>query len=140
MNKIDEFQGIRRSAQILVGFFIAGTGIILLGFAILLVYADIIQDLPSKFVINLIILLCSVVGILCSLLGVRLVSGKKTRLDGILFSPIIWKTIAIVFIVLALALLVRGRWRLALLGLIVGLLCFKAAHSGWLARLLYSDR
>jgi hypothetical protein len=140
MNKIDEFQGIRRSAQIVVGLLIAVTGIILLGFAILLIYADIIQDLPSKFVINLIILLCTVVGILCSLLGVRLVSGKKTGFDGILFSPIIWKTIAIVFIVLALALLVRGRWRLALLGLIVGLLCFKAAHSGWLARLLYSDR
>lgn len=132
----ETWREIGRPLQILVGSVIALVGIALLGFGIVLVYADIIRDLPSRLVVNLVIALCSVVGILCSLVGIRLIAGRKTQADGFLFSPLVWKAMGVAFIVLAVALVLRGRWRLAILGLAIGILCLKAAYSQWLVRLL----
>ena len=117
--------GIKRRLQILVGSLVALGGIGLLLFAILLIYADLMRTLPSSLVVDLIVTSCSVVGIFCALAGTRLVAGIQTKMDWLLLAPPGWKFIGILFVFLALVLLLRAKWMLALASGFLGMVCYR---------------
>jgi hypothetical protein len=116
-------------AQFVLGAIIGVAGIGLLGFATLLIYADIIRDLPSRLVVNTVITLCSVSGMLNFLVGSRLMTGIRTRADAILFSPTVWNLIGASFVTLSVVVLIRFRLVTALAGVVLGLLCVAAGRS-----------
>lgn len=123
-----------RLLQRLIGTVVAVTGLGLAGFALLLVYADWLRDLPSDQVVTATIIVCALGGVWCALVGLRLLLGRSTRIDPLLLSPASWQGVGGVFLGLALWLLVRGRLRLALAMAAFGLLCLGGARAVRIAR------
>ncbi len=121
--------GPKRLAEFILGVIIGVAGIGLIGFATLLIYADIIRDLPSRLVVNTVITLCGVSGMLNFLVGSRLMTGIRTRADAILFSPTVWNLIGATFVALSVIVLIRFRLVAALAGVVLGVLCVVAGRS-----------
>lgn len=114
----------RRGFEKLVGSMVALSGLSLLGLAILIAYADLIRESPSVLVVNLAIAVCGGVGIFCALAGARLISGKRTRFDGLLLAESAWALLSVFFLALGILAFLSRRVPLAVAGLWLALVCY----------------
>ncbi len=130
----DPLPPLGRLSRWLIGGIVALPGLGLIGFALVLVYADWLRELPSQEVVVSVISICALGGLWCALVGLRLLSGRPTPIDPVLLSPLSWRGVGVVFLSLALWLLLGGRIRLALPLVVFGLLCLLGARAMRFAR------
>ena len=117
-----------RWLTVAMGGLFALTAIGLIGFALTLIYADLLHGLPSQLVVGVILTGCICLGLYCGLVALRLLDDRFQRLDRLLLDPGLWRFIGSIIGILGLALLVRWRLLPALVLLSVGWVYWLAAH------------